>query len=168
MAFKCFQMSVMPTEFDHSSLSNKPPFSANWSQKNNVLILDSTSWLSRCKPHVTPKKPNITYLDRDLPAGDEKELTEPGGSLIDFCRWLQRLIKLKSWLSVGGTLRTHKAWVEAGLGAEGADNELHIGYVVFTLHREEVVIRTHHEEVIIANLWLSVAETQVGCFTSKV
>ena len=48
---------------------------------------------------------------------------ELGGHLIDFCRWLQRLIKLESWCRA--TNRAHKAWVEAGLGPREADNELH-------------------------------------------
>lgn len=120
----------MPTNLDHSFLSNNQPFTANLSQKNNVLIPDSTSWTNRSKPHVTRDKPNINRLDTLIEISQRRmrrNCKEPGGRLIDFSCWLQRLIKLKSWLCVRGVHahRAYKAWVEAGLWAGGADNELH-------------------------------------------
>lgn len=97
-------------------------------RKTTSFIPISTSWTSRSKPHVTQNKANINRLDTLIEISQQRirgNCKEPRGHLIDFGGRLQRLIKLKSWLSVHNTHRAYKAWVEAGFGARGADNDLH-------------------------------------------
>lgn len=97
-------------------------------RKTMSFIPISTSWTSRSKPHVTQNKANINRLDTLIEISQQRirgNCKEPRGHLIDFGGRLQRLIKLKSWLSVHNTHRAYKAWVEAGFGARGADNDLH-------------------------------------------
>ena len=97
-------------------------------RKTTSFIAESTSCTGRCKPHVTQRKPNINGLVALIEISTQRirgNCKEPGEHLTDFCRLLQRLIKLKSSLSVYSTHRDYKAWVEAGLGAGGTDNRLH-------------------------------------------
>lgn len=117
-------------------LFNNLPFLLITDRKTLSLSPIQTS----CEPGET-KRQQARCLDRDLPVGDQREMQiawQAGRGTFDrFLSLASKIDQVKCRLSVCSARKAYKGWVEAGLGA---DNELqYIGYVAFTLHREEVI-----------------------------